>query len=99
MRRTPASRAAMRSVEGAVDVGLVGGEGVLDGTRNRGEGCLVKDYVDAAAGFLHALDVLDVHLLERDFVFDGGEVVEGAGGEIINSADGVALFDELVRDG
>ena len=86
-------------VQGAVDVGLVRGERVFDGAGNGGEGSLMEDVVDAFAGGLHAGGVLEVHLLEGDVAADVCEVVEIAGGEIVDSVHFVALFDERVGQG
>ena len=55
-----------QNVQKTVDVGLVGGDGVLDGTGHGAEGGLVKDVIGAGDGFFAVFQVADV-------AFDEGE--------------------------
>ncbi len=59
----------------------------------------MEDVIDASAGGFNAGDVLKVHLLEGDRVTDVGEIFEVSGGEIVDAADLVALFDECMGQG
>lgn len=62
------------------------------------EGALVEDVINSFAGGLHSLGILEVHLLKRDGVPDVFEVREVSGGEIVDAADFVALFDQSVGE-
>jgi hypothetical protein len=88
-----------QQIQRAVDVGLVRGEGIFYGAGDTGERCLVEDKVDALAGGLHSGYVLQAHLLEVDLVADAGQVVEAAGGEVVDAAHVVSLLDQRVGQG
>ncbi len=92
-------RGGEQQVQCAVDVRLMRGERVLDRAGYAGQRCLVEDEVDALAGGLHSSDVLQIHLLEIDLVADAGEVVERAGGEVVDAAHLVSLLDQRVGQG
>src|SRR6185437_15864491 len=75
---------------------LMRGERVLDRTRNGSQRPLMENVVGAFAGCLYAGNILKIHLLERDFTADVGEVFQAAGGEIVDAADLMALLDQGV---
>jgi len=59
----------------------------------------MEDVIDAFAGGFNAGNVLKIHLLEGDCVADVGEIFEVSGGEIVDAAYLVSLFDESMGQG
>ena len=59
----------------------------------------MEDVVDAFAGGLHAGGVLKIHVLEVDVRANVGEVVEIAGGEVVDASYFVTSRDKSVGQG
>jgi hypothetical protein len=59
----------------------------------------MEHIVDALAGRPNTGDVLEVHLLERDFVANVREIVEASGGEIVDPPHFVPLLHQRVGEG
>jgi len=80
-------------VQETVDVGLISGDGVLDGARHGAQGGLVKDVICPLYGFAAVAKVADVAfdeaeatpLLFSDQGLDLVQVVLVAGGEVVQA--------------
>ena len=89
-------------VQETVDVRLVGGDRVFDGTGYRAEGRLVEDVVGTSNGFFAVFQVADVAfdegevgpLVGGDFALDFVQVVLVAGGEVVQADDGLIQLQE-----
>jgi len=89
-------------VQEPVDVGLIGGDGVVDGTRDRAQRRLVEDVVCTGDGFFAVFQVADVAfdkgevgpLVGADFALYFVQVVLVAGGEVVQADDGLVQLQE-----
>ncbi len=99
MRRTFASRAATRRLSVPLTLDSCEEMGSLTERGTDASAPLMEDVVDAVAGVLHSLDILQIHLLKRDGVTDVGEVLQVAGGEVVDAANLVSLIDESMGQG
>ena len=83
------SESNTKYVEGAVYIDRVGGDGVVDGSRDGTQGGLVTDAVDAGAGAVYGVVIADVAFneFEAGVLFELCEVAAAAGGEVVEHAD------------
>ena len=89
-------------VQEPVDVGLIGGDGVVNGTGHGAQGGLVQDVVCAGDGFCAVFQVADVAfdegevgpLVGGDFALDFVQVVLVASGEVVQADDGLVQLQE-----
>ncbi len=89
-------------VQEPVDVGLIGGDGIIDGPGHGTQGRLVEDVVGAGDGFFTVFQVADVAfdegetspLVGGDGLLDFVQVVLVAGGKVVQADDGLVQLQE-----
>lgn len=79
-------------IKKAINICLVGADGVFDGAGNAAQGCLVKNKVDPFASFMTFLNVSDVVCIEgkvlpvgATLMFYGIKVFLVAGGKVVDA--------------
>ena len=94
----PAGGVQHRRRPGAVGVG--GGDGVLDAARDRGDGGLVEEIIDALDGVGHRVGVPDVGLAELELLagLERREVLAVPRREVVDAADLVAAVQKCLRE-